>query len=41
MPAAAKFFDPQADWVPESDFDLYIHFDAVPFEISLIRGSMG
>jgi 2-phosphosulfolactate phosphatase len=40
-PAAAKFFDPQADWAPEGDFDLCTRVDAVPFAISLIPGSMG
>jgi 2-phosphosulfolactate phosphatase len=40
-PAATKFFDPQADWAPESDFDLCTRVDAVPFAISLIPGSMG
>lgn len=40
-PAAAKFFDPQADWAPESDFDLCTRVDAVPFAISLIPGSIG
>jgi 2-phosphosulfolactate phosphatase len=40
-PAAAKFFDPQADWAPEEDFQLCTRVDAVPFAISLIPGSMG
>jgi len=40
-PAAAKFFDPQADWAPESDFDFCARVDAVPFAVSLIPGSMG
>ena len=40
-PAAAKFFDPQADWAPESDFDFCTRVDAVPFAVSLVPGSMG
>lgn len=40
-PAAAKFFDPEADWAPETDFDLCTRCDAVPFAVSLIPGSMG
>jgi 2-phosphosulfolactate phosphatase len=40
-PAAAKFFDPQADWAPESDFELCTHVDAVPFAVSLARSSTG
>lgn len=39
-PAAEKFFDPQAEWAPESDFGLCTRVDAVPFAISLIPGSM-
>ena len=41
VPAAAKFFDPEADWAPEEDFDLCTRFDAVPFAIALISGSLG
>jgi 2-phosphosulfolactate phosphatase len=32
-PAADKFFDPQADWAPESDFDLCTAVDSVSFAI--------
>lgn len=41
VPAAAKFFDPEADWAPEADFDLCTRFDAVPFAIALINGTLG
>lgn len=34
-PAAAKFFDPAADWAPEGDFALCTALDAVPFAVRL------
>lgn len=34
-PAAAKFFDPAADWAPEADFLLCAVLDAVPFAVRL------
>lgn len=34
-PAAAKFFDPAADWAPEADFELCTAIDAVPFALTL------
>lgn len=34
-PAALKFFEPQADWAPETDFDLCTDLDAVPFAVTL------
>lgn len=34
-PAAAKFFDPAADWAPEGDFALCAALDAVPFAVAL------
>ena len=38
-PAAAKFFDPTADWAPEGDFALCAALDAVPFAVALGRCS--
>lgn len=40
-PAAAKFFDPEADWAPEQDFELCTALDAVPFAIHLGRDPDG
>lgn len=34
-PAAAKFFDPMADWAPERDFALCTAVDTVPFAVAL------
>ena len=39
-PAAAKFFDPAADWAPEADFALCTTVDAVPFAVSLVPSSV-
>jgi 2-phosphosulfolactate phosphatase len=36
-PAAAKFFDPAADWAPEADFALCATVDAVDFAVQLVR----
>lgn len=36
-PAAAKFFDPAADWAPEDDFALCSTVDAVDFAVQLVR----
>lgn len=40
-PAAAKFFDPAADWAPESDFALCTACDVLPFAVSLRRSPLG
>ena len=40
-PAAAKFFDPAADWAPEGDFALCTALDAVPFAVGLGRSVEG
>lgn len=40
-PAAAKFFDPAADWAPEGDFALCAALDAVPFAVTLARAAEG
>jgi len=40
-PAAAKFFDPAADWAPEGDFALCAALDAVPFAVGLARCAEG
>ena len=40
-PAAAKFFDPTADWAPEGDFALCAALDAVPFAVALGRSVEG
>ena len=40
-PAAAKFFDPAADWAPEGDFALCAALDAVPFAVGLGRSAEG
>lgn len=40
-PAAAKFFDPEADWAPEGDFALCASLDAVPFAVVLETSSLG
>lgn len=37
VPAAAKFFDPSADWAPEADFDLCTRIDVVPFAVRLVE----
>ncbi|MDY3282464.1 2-phosphosulfolactate phosphatase [Dysosmobacter sp.] len=34
-PSAEKFFDPQADWAPEQDFDLCLQADRFPFVLKL------
>lgn len=40
-PAAAKFFDPTADWAPERDFELCTALDAVPFAVQAGRDTDG
>lgn len=40
-PAAAKFFDPAADWAPEGDFALCTALDALPFAVALGRSPEG
>jgi 2-phosphosulfolactate phosphatase len=40
-PAAAKFFDPAADWAPEGDFVLCTAIDQVPFAVALGRSDEG
>lgn len=40
-PAAAKFFDPAADWAPEDDFAHCTTLDAVPFAVALGRSPEG
>jgi 2-phosphosulfolactate phosphatase len=40
-PAAAKFFDPAADWAPEGDFALCTAIDQVPFAVALGRSDEG
>jgi 2-phosphosulfolactate phosphatase len=40
-PAAAKFFDPAADWAPEGDFALCAALDALPFAVALGRSVEG
>ena len=40
-PAAAKFFDPAADWAPEEDFAHCAALDAVPFAVALGRSPEG
>jgi 2-phosphosulfolactate phosphatase len=40
-PAAAKFFDPAADWAPEGDFALCAALDRVPFAVALGRSPEG
>ncbi len=40
-PAAAKFFDPAADWAPEGDFALCTTLDALPFAVRLGRDGSG
>ena len=40
-PAAAKFFDPAADWAPEGDFTLCAALDALPFAVALGRSQEG
>lgn len=40
-PAAQKFFDPAADWAPETDFALCAALDVVPFAVKLGRDSDG
>jgi 2-phosphosulfolactate phosphatase len=36
-PAAAKFFDPAADWAPEADFALCASVDAIDFAVQLVQ----
>lgn len=40
-PAAAKFFDPAADWAPEGDYALCTALDALPFAVALGRSPEG
>lgn len=40
-PAAEKFFDPAADWAPESDFALCAAIDVVPFAVALEASVLG
>lgn len=40
-PAAQKFFDPAADWAPESDFTLCAELDVVGFAVKLGRDPDG
>jgi 2-phosphosulfolactate phosphatase len=40
-PAAAKFFDPQATWAPEGDFDLCTAVDSLDVAVKLRRGEDG
>jgi 2-phosphosulfolactate phosphatase len=40
-PAAAKFFDPAADWAPEGDFALCAALDQLPFAVALGRSEEG
>lgn len=40
-PAAAKFFDPAADWAPEGDFALCAALDALPSAVVLGRSAEG
>jgi 2-phosphosulfolactate phosphatase len=40
-PAAAKFFDPEADWAPQEDFALCTAVDRFDFAIELTRGADG
>lgn len=40
-PAAAKFFDPAADWAPLEDFAYCTAIDAVPFAVTMVKGEGG
>ena len=40
-PAAAKFFDPAADWAPQDDFARCAALDTVPFAVALGRSPEG
>jgi len=40
-PAAAKFFDPAADWAPEGDFALCAALDSLPVAVRLSRDAAG
>lgn len=40
-PAAAKFFDPAADWAPLQDFDFCTAVDSVPFAVCLTPSALG
>jgi len=40
-PAAEKFFDPAADWAPETDFALCAAIDVVPFAVALEASVLG
>ena len=40
-PAAVKFFDPEADWAPLSDFDYCTDVDRFDFVLRLRRGADG
>jgi 2-phosphosulfolactate phosphatase len=40
-PAAQKFFDPEATWAPEGDFDLCTDVDRFGFVLRLLNGGPG
>jgi hypothetical protein len=40
-PAAAKFFDPAADWAPLEDFAYCTALDAVPFAVAMVPSQYG
>ncbi len=40
-PAAVKFFDPEADWAPRTDFDYCTEVDRFDFVLRLRRGADG
>jgi 2-phosphosulfolactate phosphatase len=40
-PSAQKFFDPQATWAPERDFELCTDVDRFDFILRLLPAAMG
>lgn len=40
-PAAAKFFDPAADWAPIEDFAYCTAVDSIPFAVAMMPGQQG
>jgi 2-phosphosulfolactate phosphatase len=40
-PAAKKFFDPEATWAPEGDFELCTDVDRFGFVLRLSNGTHG
>jgi 2-phosphosulfolactate phosphatase len=40
-PAAVKFFDPEADWAPRTDFDYCTEVDRFDFVLRLVIGLDG